>query len=343
MTMRKVSILYVLLFISCLSSPLLAQSRIIKGRLTSSEDGSALPGVNVAIKGMSIGASTNSEGDYTLPIPAEHAKGTMVFSFIGMKTTERPITNESTLSVALEPGETALAEVVVSALGFKENADKLAVTASKIEAKDIVRSGETGLINGMAGKAAGVQITRSAGDPGAGSYIQIRGQNTITGSTQPLVIVDGIPVSNSTLGDGAAGVSQQSRSNDINPNDVASMQVLKGASAAALWGSRAANGVIVITTKKGANSEKVHVSLNSTISFDTPNRLHPMQSTYGQGAGGVYNPTGSFTWGDRIADRSGEADVVDMTGQRFEAYNGQVFYPIIKKNSKETFRACLGF
>ncbi len=254
-----------------------------------------------------------------------------------MVTQEVPIGNQSLISVALKHEALSLSEVVVSALGFKENADKIGATAAKIDAKDIVRSGETGVINSMAGKAAGVQVTRSAGDPGAGSYIQIRGQNTITGSTQPLVIVDGIPVSNSTLGDGVAGVSQQSRLNDINPDDIASMQVLKGASAAALWGSRAANGVIVITTKKGANSNKVNVSLSSTVSFDEPNRLHPMQSTYGQGAGGVYSPTGSFTWGDRIADRSGAADELNMTGQRFEAENGVTYYPILKKNSKETF------
>ncbi|MGM9510303.1 SusC/RagA family TonB-linked outer membrane protein [Larkinella sp. GY13] len=336
--MKKVPLLCVLLFISCLSSPLWAQTRIIKGIVTSGEDSSPLPGVNVVLKGTTTGVSTNPEGAYSFAIPTNLDKdAALVFSFIGMVTQEVPIGNQSLISVALKHEALSLSEVVVSALGFKENADKLGATAAKIDAKDIVRSGETGVINSMAGKAAGVQVTRSAGDPGAGSYIQIRGQNTITGSTQPLVIVDGIPVSNSTLGDGVAGVSQQSRLNDINPDDIASMQVLKGASAAALWGSRAANGVIVITTKKGANSDKVNVSLSSTVSFDEPNRLHPMQSTYGQGAGGVYSPTGSFTWGDRIADRSGTADELNMTGQRFEAENGVTYYPILKKNSKETF------
>ena len=189
----------------------------------------------------------------------------------------------------------------------------------------------------MSGKAAGVQISRSAGDPGAGSYIQIRGQNTITGSTQPLVIVDGIPISNSTLGDGTAGVTQQSRLNDINPEDIATMQILKGASAAALWGSRAANGVIVITTKKGANSDKVNISYSSTVSFDKPNTQHPLQSSYGQGSDGVYSPTSAYSWGDKIANRAGGDDIVNMNGARFEAYNGKTFYPILTKNSKETF------
>ena len=334
--MRQRKLLLVLLFITCFSGVLLAQDRVIKGKITS-DDGAAMPGANVAIKGTVIGVSTNAEGMYSLTIPAQHAKGALVFSFIGMKTEEVPIGSQTTISVILKAGETALTEVVVTALGFKENRDRLGATAAKIEAKDIVRSGETGLINGMSGKAAGVLITRSAGDPGAGSYIQIRGQNTITGSTQPLVIVDGIPISNSTLGDGAAGVTQQSRLNDINPDDVASMQILKGASAAALWGSRAANGVIVITTKKGAEGNKINISYGATVSFDKPNRLHPLQANYGQGSAGKYDPNGAFTWGDKIADRSGGADEVNTTGEFFKSYDGQTFYPIIKKNSRETF------
>ena len=304
--MRDKKLLILVLFVLWMPLQVAAQSRVVKGTVTSGEDNAGLPGVNVLIKGTTIGASTNAEGVYSLTIPDNLLRnGVLVYSFIGMKTSEVAIGNQSTISVRLQHDETSLDEVIVSALGFKENADKLGSTAAKIEAKDIVRSGESGVINGMSGKAAGVQITRSAGDPGAGSYIQIRGQNTITGSTQPLVIVDGIPISNSTLGDGSAGVTQQSRLNDINPDDIASMQILKGASAAALWGSRAANGVIVITTKKGANSDKVNISYSSTVSFDKPNLFHPLQSNYGQGSDGVYSPTSAFSWGDKIANRAG--------------------------------------
>ncbi|QKZ12813.1 SusC/RagA family TonB-linked outer membrane protein [Spirosoma sp. KUDC1026] len=336
--MRKRLPLILLLFALYLPMQIWAQGRTVKGVVTSGEDNSPLPGVNVVIKGTSTGASTNAEGAYTITVPTNLVKnGVLVYSFIGMKSIEVPIGSQSTISVKLQRDETSLDEVIVSALGFKENADKLGSTAAKIDAKDLVRSGETGVINGMAGKAAGVLITRSAGDPGAGSYIQIRGQNTITGSTQPLVIVDGIPISNSTLGDQSAGVTQQSRLNDINPDDIASMQILKGASAAALWGSRAANGVIVITTKKGANSDKINISFSSTVSFDRANRLHPLQTSYGQGSGGVYQPTSAFSWGDKIASRAGGEDVVNTTGSRFEAYNGQTFYPIITKNSRETY------
>lgn len=336
--MRNRSLLVMLFFSLYVPVQLMAQNRVIKGIVTSGDDNSPTPGVNVVVKGTVIGVATNVEGAYSISIPENQAKnGTLIFSFIGMKSTEVAIGNQTSISVKLQHDATSLDEVIVSALGFKENADKLGSTASKIEAKDIVRSGETGVINGMSGKAAGVQISKSAGDPGSGSYIQIRGQNTITGSTQPLVIVDGIPISNSTLGDGSAGVTQQSRLNDINPDDIASMQILKGASAAALWGSRAANGVIVITTKKGANSDKVNISYSSTVSFDRPNLLHPLQSNYGQGAGGVYSPTSQNSWGDKIANRAGGEDVVNMNGARFEAYTGKTYYPIITKNSKETY------
>ncbi|MFT4030822.1 MAG: SusC/RagA family TonB-linked outer membrane protein [Siphonobacter sp.] len=335
--MRKIYLLLLILFVLSIPGYVWAQERVIKGAVTLKEDGTGLPGVNIVIKGTNIGASTNAAGNYTITVPAAHASGTLVFSFVGMKTQEVPIGSQTIVSVIMDHEASALDEVVVSALGFKENTDQKGATVSKIEASDLVRSGETGVINSMAGKAAGVQITRSAGDPGAGSYIQIRGQNTITGTTQPLVIVDGIPISNSTLGDQAAGVTQQSRLNDINPEDIASLQVLKGASAAALWGSRAANGVIVITTKKGANSNKINVSFSSTVSFDQANRLHPLQSNYGQGSSGVYSPTSSFTWGDKISARAGGEDIVNTNGARFESYQGKTFYPIITKNSRETY------
>ncbi|MBC7923042.1 MAG: SusC/RagA family TonB-linked outer membrane protein, partial [Ferruginibacter sp.] len=314
----------------------LAQSRTVSGKVVTEEDGSLLPGVNVVLKGSTNGTTTNGSGNYTITVPTEG--GTLIFSFIGLIPQEIQIGSQSQIDVKMASDTKQLSEVVVTALGFKESADKLGSTASKIAAVDITRSGETGVLNGMAGRAAGVQINRSAGDPGAGSTIQIRGQNTITGSNQPLVIVDGIPVSNSSLGNGVAGVTQQSRLNDLNPEDIASMQVLKGASAAALWGSRAANGVIVITTKRGADNNKVNISFGSSLSLDRPNRLHPLQDTYGQGSNGVYSPTVANSWGDKIANRSGEADAVNTTGERFEAYNGQVFYPITQKNSRETFQ-----
>jgi len=301
------------------------------------EDNETLSGVSVNVVGEQQSTSTDQHGAFRLSVGSLSA--TLRFSYMGYQTKEVRLDSQTNLKVILVEDNRLLEEVVVTALGFKEIKDRLGSTSSTVKTADIVRSGETGVINGLAGRAAGVQINRSSGDPGAGSNIQVRGQNTITGSNQPLIIIDGMPMSNNTLGDSRSGVAQQSRLNDINPEDIESMQILKGASAAGLWGSRAANGVIVITTKQGANDNKLNVAFSSTTSFDRVNKLHPLQEAYGQGSDGIYNSTSQFSWGDKIADRSGEADELNLNGPRFEAYNGPTFYSIIQKNSKEIYNA----
>ena len=194
----------------------------------------------------------------------------------------------------------------------------------------------------MSGKNC--DITRSNGDPGAGSTIRIRGANTIDGASNPLIIVDGVPLESSTsyaggnsiTGGRSGGITQGSRINDINPSDIASVNVLKGASAAALWGSRAANGVVVITTKSGEKG-RAKISLNSSYSFDEVSETIPMQTTWGQGRSGKFGVTRAESWGDYIPDRTGGADTVNTSGAFFTADNGTVYYPITTKNSKETF------
>ena len=326
---------YLLLLLIGLPMTLAAQNRTITGNVASGKGRISLPGVNVVAKGSQIGTTTDAEGNFQLSVPGEY--DALVFSFIGFQSKEVVIGNQKIVNVELLESAQELSEVVVTALGFKEEADKLALTSSKVSGDNIKKSGEPDLINSLAGKASGVQIARQAGDPGSGSFIQIRGLNTITGNNQPLIIVDGIPVSNSSLGNGISASLQQSRLNDINPNDIASVQVLKGASAAALWGSRAANGVIVITTKSG-NKDKLSISYNASLSFDQVNvPYHPRQTTYGQGAAGIYSSTATNSWGDRIADRSGGEDEVNKTGAYFKGESGKLYYPITKKNSKEVF------
>lgn len=307
----------------------------VTGKVTDKANGGGIPGVNILLKGVNLGTVTDEHGAFKLEVPS--TDGILVFSYIGYVTQEIAIAGQSVLNVVLAENVQALSEVVVTASGFKEAADRLGSTSSKVAGEALTRSGETSVINGLAGKAAGVQISRAAGDPGAAAFIQIRGQNTLTGNTQPLIVVDGIPISNTTEGGTSGGVVPQSRLNDINPNDIASMQILKGASAAALWGSRAANGVILVTTKRGADSNKLNIGFSSTYSVDQINRFHPFQDKFGQGAGGVYNPNGANAWGDRIADRSGAPDEVNMTGAFFEALDGTKYYPIVKKNSRDVF------
>ena len=326
-----------LLLILCLLASTAYAQRTITGTVTS-EQGDELPGVNVTVKGTTTGTITNAEGAYRLSV--SESAGTLIFSYIGFASREVPIGNQSQINVSLAEDVTEMEEVVVSALGFEQDKDQLGSTSSTVKSEDITRSGETGVITGLAGKASGVRIARANGDPGAGANIQIRGANTITGNTQPLVIVDGVPISNSNIYGGGSsrsgGVSQQSRLNDINPNDIESVNILKGASAASLWGSRAANGVIVITTKQGKRG-KPKISYTSTYSIDEINRRHPLQDVFGQGRGGNFRANNSRSWGDKIADRAGGADEIDPDGRQFIARDGTEYFPIVNKNSRETF------
>jgi TonB-linked SusC/RagA family outer membrane protein len=319
---------------------LIAQ-KTVTGTVLDSE-GEPMIAVNVIEKGTTNGTATDSEGKYSLSVAGESS--VLVFSFTGYKTQEITVGSQSTVDITIQEDAEVLDEVVVSALGFTQNKDQLGSTYSKVDPGDMNRSGETTLINSLAAKASNVQISSPNGDPGAGSTIRIRGANTISGSSNPLIILDGVPISNSTIygggnnvtGGRTGGVSQQSRLNDINPNDIESMQILKGASAAALWGSRAANGVIVITTKNGKRGQP-KISYKFSRSFDQVHERVPMQTIWGQGRSGVYGATRAESWGDYIPDRSGGADDVDQSGQYFEAEDGTLYYPIDNKNSTETF------
>lgn len=333
------------LFVFALSA--WAQQRTVSGRVTSTEDGSALPGVNVILKGTSTGTATDADGRYSLSVPS--SGGVLVFSFIGLESREVPVGDRSVVDVSLALDVTQLSEVVVTALGLESDAARVGSATSKVVGASAKQSGETGLIQGLSGKASSVLVTKTAGDPGAGAYIQIRGQSTITQSVQPLIVVDGVPTFNTTAtssysgGGNTAGVIEQSRMNDLNPNDIESVQILKGASAAALWGSRAANGVIMITTKKGAagKNKKFEVVYGATYSVDQISYRHKVQNKFGKGIDGVWNGgAGGGTagsWGDKISDRDGGSDVFNTSGAYFEAKDGTIYYPITQKNSTEKF------
>ena len=314
-----------------------AQTRAVSGRVIDQQSNEGLPGVTVLVKGTSNGSSTNSDGSFTLGVP--ETGGTLVFSSVGMATQERVIGTASVFNVALAQDTKQLSEVVVTALGLTANRDQLGTAQATVQGTALVSSGETSAITAISGKTAGVSIIRSSGDPGASANIQIRGAATITGNLQPLIVVDGIPVDNSSIGDGGIiasnggassnqtdGVVQASRLNDINPADIATMEVLKGAAAAALWGTRAANGVIVITTKKGKLGEKMHISVRSAISFDRINRTPELQRAYGQGSGGVYQFGNRVSWGDYIPERKGGADA-EITTPGAPGYRGFVTFP----------------
>lgn len=313
------------------------QQRTIIGTVTN-EEGDPLEGVTISIKGAPGGTTTDESGHYQLPL--DLGEVTLVFSMLGYEPNEQRVADRHTVNVSLRMIVSDLEEVVVTALGFEIGADKTATSASKISDKEISISGEVGLLNKIAGKASGVYIGKSSGsDPGGGSFVQIRGQNTLSGDHQPLYIIDGVPMNSSIIGGTSErGVIQQSRVNDINPDDIASIQVLKSASASALWGSRAANGVVMITTKKGAYNEKMKISFKSTYSLDEVNLYHQRQTTFGQGENGVFDPNSGSGWGDKIANRKGGEDEVDQSGPYFVGYQtGNSYYPILTKNSRRTY------
>ncbi|MBC7569443.1 MAG: TonB-dependent receptor plug domain-containing protein [Spirosoma sp.] len=309
-------------------SRLWAQTRTITGTVTAYEETGGFAGVAVLVKGTTTGTVTDVNGKYSLSVPESGTA--LVFSAVGMETVEEPIGGRTTVDVKLKSDTRQLTEIVITALGTKTERDRFASSISTLDGKNIAKTGETSLLTGLSGKASGVLITRNGGDPGAGAYIQIRGQNTINGNAQPLFIVDGMPVSNASDNIGTAagnGIVQQSRINDINPEDIERMEVLKGASAAALWGTRAANGVIVITTKKGRNTDgKVNISFKSAVSFDRVNKMPPLQRSYGQGSGGLYNQGQRNSFGDRIADRTGGSDTF-VTNPTAPGYQGFVTFP----------------
>lgn len=315
--------------------PAIAQNRTIKGTVLD-EKKIAIAGATIQLKGSTTTKVSDNNGNFSIPISG--SKPILVISFIGFETSEIQIGEEENISVTLKTTTNSLENVVVNALGFETRKDKLGYATNRIAAEAIGNSGEAGLLNALAGKSSGVRVARSSGDPGGASQILIRGQSTITRSTDPLIVLDGVPVSGDARGESSGGqIVQQSRLNDINPDDIANVQILKGASAAALWGTRAANGVIIITTKKGSSGSKANISFRSTVSIDQVSAFYDLQETYGQGNNGVWAANAIRTWGDKIANRSGSSDVLNTAGGYFVGNTGRTIYPITTKNSKETF------
>ena len=302
------------------------------------ENGGPLPGANVVIENTSTGVSTDFDGNFTINANSGEV---LVISYIGYTSEYVTVGNQDSVTISLQL-DNELEEVVVTALGFAAVRDQQGSTSSVIATDDVIRSAEPTVVNALSGKASGVRITRSNGDPGAGSTIRIRGANTIDGSIQPLIIVDGVPMDNTTSYAGGnnitgsnGGVTQGSRLNDINPNDIESVQVLKGASAGALYGSKAANGVVVITTKKGSRGE-AKITFKSSYSFDEISERIEMQDTWGQGRSGVFGTNRAESWGDWIPGRSGSMDTY-KSGAFFTAENGSVYKAIDDKNSTQTY------
>ncbi|MCI4668349.1 MAG: SusC/RagA family TonB-linked outer membrane protein [Bacteroidia bacterium] len=288
-----------------------AQSKV-SGTVTDAESGDPLQGVAVLIKGTTVGMFTDNNGKYTLEVPEGNT--TLLFTFLGKKTVEQSIDGRSTINVKLEPDFLAIDEVVVTAVGLEANRRSLGYSIQNVKSDDIVNARETNLVNALNSKVAGVTVVSSSGSPGSSANIRIRGSVSVNGSNAPLFVVDGVPIDNSESGNGVAGVDQSNRAIDVNPNDIESLSVLKGAAATALYGIRAANGAVIITTKSG-KAGKPRVTVSASYTVDQVNKLPERQSSFAQGRpiGGVPTYRGPFTfegfsWGPAISDLEFDGD-----------------------------------
>ena len=274
------AILFLLLF-----SPFVrAQNISISGTVKSSS-GETLPGVSIFVKGTKQAVTSNGAGSFTITVTG---KSTLVFSYIGFATKEVEVSGDTqVLNVVLNDADNALDEVVVTALGISRQKKSLGYAVQELKGESLTEARESNLVNALAGKVAGVRVTNSQGDMGS-SRIVIRGETSISGNNQPLFVVDGIPVDNSQLN--SAGARDYANTiSDINPNDIESISVLKGPNAAALYGSRAAAGVVIIKTKSGKSKKGLGVSFNSNGVIESLLTLPKYQDVFGQGSEGKFS------------------------------------------------------
>ncbi|HEX6983233.1 MAG TPA: SusC/RagA family TonB-linked outer membrane protein [Balneolaceae bacterium] len=292
--------LIALLFMTAIN--LQAQQRTITGMVTDAESGNTLPGVNVFVRGTTVGTSTDANGRYELTVPAD--ADTLTFTFIGFEQHHELINNRTVIDVALQPSVETFGEVVVTALGIEQQQRSLGYAVEKIDSEELTAAGDQNIVSAIQGRVAGVQVTNTGGAPGSSSRIIIRGYSSLDpgANNQPLFVVDGIPISNTTIASDDTPRSLSNRAIDINPNDIASVSVLKGAAAAALYGVRAANGAIIITTKKGQAGD-VAINFKNSVGFDRVNSYPNFQRVYGQGFSGVHDPNSFWpNWGPKISE-----------------------------------------
>lgn len=315
--------------------------RTITGTVKDAVDGSLLPGVNVAVKGVKgVGSTTSIDGAFTIKLP--NGTQTLVVSFIGYASQEVAITNQTKVEVLLQASAQKIDEVVVTALGIKRDKKTLGYAVQDVKGEQLLSSREVNVANSLSGKIAGLQIVRSSNGPGGSSKIVLRGNNSLTGSNQPLIVVDGVPMDNFTGGVsdqwGNKGPDMGSGIADLNAEDIESMSVLKGASAAALYGSRAGSGVILVTTKKGKKNAGAGITLSSGVSFETILLNPDMQDTFGQGFGGIHNGKSEQSWGPKIEGQ--EVEKWDGTKAPLRAYDnvGSFFKTGTAYNHSITFQ-----
>ncbi len=309
-----------------------AQVKTVTGRVTSADNGEPLIGVSVSVPGTTVGVNTDADGRFTLShIPASAKQ--IRFSFIGMEAQTLPVKN--VMNVALKSNDKVLSGVVVTALGIKRSEKSLGYAASSIKAQDITEVRSADVVSALQGKVAGVTINNTSADPGASTSVIVRGYSSLAGSNQPLFVIDGVPMVNNAINSSDElnhNYDFGNGANAINPDDVDDMTILRGAAATALYGSRAANGVIMITTKKGKKREKgLGVTYNGGIQFSNVARLVEMQNMYGQGASGEHIAIENGSWGPRFDG------VERVWGRVYDNSQMVKSYKAVKNNIRDYF------
>ncbi len=301
----------------------------VSGQVTSSEDGQPVVGASVKIAGTNTGAVTDINGNFTLNVP-KNAK--LEVSYIGMLP--QSVKASGNMKVVLSPDPHDLDEVVVTAMGISREKKALGYASQQITAENMNIAGTSDLASAMQGKLTGVDIRQSSGTPGASSQIVIRGARSFSGDNTPLYVVDGMPIYSSSdysTGQSVTGADISNRSIDINPDDIETIDVLKGQAASALYGIRASNGVIVITTKHGKNNGgKPVITFSTDLSAQTVSKKFEHQNVYAQGYGS-YNPGSSMCWGPKISELANDPTYGGNTDNKYtQAYGkheGQYYNP----------------
>ncbi|GKG74043.1 SusC/RagA family TonB-linked outer membrane protein [Parabacteroides goldsteinii] len=303
--MKKFTFILLCLIIGI--STVVAQNTKVAGSVISADDGLPVIGASIVVKGTMVGTVTDYDGNFTLEVPSNGK--VLIVSYVGMLTQEVPVSPN--VRVVLKSDTQNLDEVVVTAMGISKEKKALGYAVQDVKGDKLTQAANSNLAGALQGKVSGLDIKPSSGMPGASSQITIRGARSFSGDNTPLYVIDGMPVTSTPDVDtdlqnngSVSGADFANRAVDIDPNDIESINILKGQAASALYGIRASNGVIVITTKsgKGLAKGKPQISFSSNLSFDVIGRLPEFQKTYAQGASGKYSPTNSLSWGPKITD-----------------------------------------
>jgi len=303
--MKKILLLSFLCIVE--SGFLFGQERTISGKVSALDDGGPIPGVNVVLKGTANGTVTDVDGNYKLSVPG--TGGVLVFSFIGMVTKEEEIGERSVIDVGLATEVAQLAEVVVTALGLSREKKSLGYSTGTVSNLSLTEARNTSPLDALNGRVPGLSVSTASGSPGASTVLNIRGFNSVTGNNQPLYVIDGVPMNNrgntsstntnNPNDDFSRSMDFGNQMNDINPNEIESITVLKGISASALYGSRAANGAIIITTKRG-KSGTATIDFSSSFAQSQVLRVPHLQNAYGQGWSGLFDRIENGSWGPKL-------------------------------------------